>query len=443
MNRVIVLAIKDLKLMSRDRLGMFFMLVFPVIMALFFGSIMGGFGQSGSQSLRLIVSDEDHSTISQSFVDSLTQNDSVDIVQMERSPALDSVRKGHHAGVIILPEGFGETAGVFWQDPPHVELGLDPSRKAESGMIQGLVMRSMGQLMAQRFEDTDAMKSLISESRQQLMNADDVPETVRPVLTVLMDSVLHMLDSLETVQKTTSEEESNTLAAGSPFGNFNLVEIEQIDVSRQPEPGSHEATMQKLRSGWDISFPQSMVWAIMACVAGFATLIVREQTIGTQTRLLVAPLSRPQLLAAKALACFVCLFMVLSFITLIATAAGMRPLRWDLLALAFASIGVCFVGMMLPLSLLGKTEQSVSGAVWGVCTLMAMFGGGMIPVVFMPKFVRTISNFDPVAWAVYAVEGAIWRGFSFTEMLIPCGILCGIGLASAALGAWMISRRQW
>ena len=44
--------------------------------------------------------------------------------------------------------------------------------------------------------------------------------------------------------------------------------------------------------------------------------------------------------------------------------------------------------------------------------LMAMFGGGMIPLVFMPKFMQTLSNFSPAKWSVLALEGAIWRGFT-------------------------------
>lgn len=118
----------------------------------------------------------------------------------------------------------------------------------------------------------------------------------------------------------------------------------------------------------------------------------------------------------------------------------MRPRRWDLVVMSVVSIGICFVGMMLPLSLIGKTEQAVSGAVWGVCTVMAMFGGGMIPVIFMPDFVQTLSNYDPVKWAVYSMEGAIWRGLSFAEMLLPCGILIAVGLVAGAIGMVAISR---
>lgn len=441
--RLLILALKDLKLISRDKLGMFFMLVFPICMALFFGSMMGGGGDSGTRALKVAVADMDQSPISKSFVESLQDSESVDVTELERDAALDAVRRGKYVGVVIIPPEFGETAGIVWKESPPIELGLDPSRQAEAGMLQGMVMKAMGTITMERFQDPVAMKPAIEDIRQQLASASDVSPAIRVAMSTMLDSVINTLDSVENVRQVETAEADEADGSGVDVGGFSLGNVQQVDVSRQVEPGSRAATMQKVRSGWDISFPQAMVWAILACVAGFATLIVREQTLGTQTRLLVAPLSRAQLLAGKGLACFICLVLVLLTLTLIAVGLGMRPLHWDLLVFAILSIGVCFVGMMLPLSLLGRTEQAVSGAVWGVCTVMAMFGGGMIPVVFMPDFVQTLSDYDPVKWAVYSMEGAIWRDFSFTEMLKPCGILIAVGAVSATLGSWMISRRQF
>jgi ABC-2 type transport system permease protein len=69
-----------------------------------------------------------------------------------------------------------------------------------------------------------------------------------------------------------------------------------------------------------------------------------------------------------------------------------------------------------------------------------MFGGGMVPLLFMPPFMRTLSNASPVKWSILALEGAIWRGFSFSEMLLPCGILLTIGAFGLAIGTMMLSR---
>ena len=41
--KIVQLALKDLKLLLRDRMGAFFILGFPIMMGLFFGLMMGGF----------------------------------------------------------------------------------------------------------------------------------------------------------------------------------------------------------------------------------------------------------------------------------------------------------------------------------------------------------------------------------------------------------------
>ncbi|MCX5646375.1 MAG: hypothetical protein NTZ17_17095 [Phycisphaerae bacterium] len=38
------------------------------------------------------------------------------------------------------------------------------------------------------------------------------------------------------------------------------------------------------------------------------------------------------------------------------------------------------------------------------------------------------------------MEGGIWRGFTFTEMLLPCGVLLAFGSAFFALGVLMLRR---
>ena len=83
--------------------------------------------------------------------------------------------------------------------------------------------------------------------------------------------------------------------AQSDMPGFQLARIETIDVTRQFPKDSAEALVSKLRSKWDISFPQAMIWGILACAAGFAITIVRERKQGTFLRLQVAPVSRAQI----------------------------------------------------------------------------------------------------------------------------------------------------
>jgi len=156
--------------------------------------------------------------------------------------------------------------------------------------------------------------------------------------------------------------------------------------------------------------------------------LVSERTTGTMARLLTAPVSRRQLLAGKALACFVAILamevLVLSFGVLV---FGVRPGSWVLLTAAGVSSAAAFVGIMMVLSTLGRTESSANAAAWAALLVMALVGGGMVPLFVMPRFMATVSHASPAKWVILALEGALWRGFSAAEMALPCGILLAIG----------------
>lgn len=221
---------------------------------------------------------------------------------------------------------------------------------------------------------------------------------------------------------------------------MELARIESLDVTREVAPDSIEATIGKLRSKWDISFPQGMMWGVLACASGFAITLVRERTHGTLTRLQVAPVTRAEILAGKALACFVAVLFVIGLMTVLGVQLGMRPESPVKLVVASLAIASCFVGVMMLMSVIGKSEESVSGAAWGVNVVMAMFGGGMIPLAFMPPFMKTLSHFSPVKWGVVALEGAIWRGFTFGELMVPWAILFTIGATCLAIGSLRVTR---
>ena len=196
----------------------------------------------------------------------------------------------------------------------------------------------------------------------------------------------------------------------------------------------------KLRSQWDISFPQAMIWGVLVCAAGFAISIVRERLQGTFLRLQVAPVSRAQALAGKATACFFGIVSAIVVLTMLGLWLGMQPQSPLLLGVSAVCIAYCFTGIMMSMSVIGKSEEAVSGAAWMGNMVMAMFGGGMVPLVFMPSFMKSFSSFSPVKWSILGLEGAIWRGFSVTEMVAPCTILIVVGTAGLILGGVVLSR---
>jgi ABC-2 type transport system permease protein len=392
---------------------------------------------TGSPALSVALVDEDNSVMSKKFEDALTAAGNVQLQRLDRAYALDQVRRGQLVGMIAIPQGFGESAGLMWMEGAAIELGIDPSRKAETGMLYGMIMQASGKLMIARFQDPAAMRPLIQQTEQEIENASDIPSATRPLLLHLMKSVNSLLESWQKVQEAEGASDTNR---ASELPGFQLARIETVDVTREIPKGSTEALIRQLRSQWDISFPQAMLWGVLASAASFAVTIVRERKQGTLMRLRVAPVTRAQVLAGKATACFVTVLGVITLMVTFGMILGMRPRSPALLMLAAVSVAFCFVGIMILMSVIGKTEEAVSGAAWGANMFMAMFGGAMIPLVFMPTFMKAVSHFSPVKWSILSLEGAIWRGFTSYEMLAPCGALIVTGAVCLVVGTIILSR---
>jgi ABC-2 type transport system permease protein len=173
---VVALAVKDLRLLLRMRAGLFFTVVWPLLIAIGFGLILGGSGDKPQNLIPVVVTDEDQSAESRAFVDHLAGGGEVNVARGSRQEAVDQVRHGKKTAYIIVPRGFGQAAGrMFYGEPPHVELGIDPSRRAESGMLQGLLMKHGVVRMQQIFSDPVAGQQSLDAARRSLPPAGASP----------------------------------------------------------------------------------------------------------------------------------------------------------------------------------------------------------------------------------------------------------------------------
>jgi ABC-2 type transport system permease protein len=448
MKSILALAGKDIRLLVRDRVGFFFVFFFPLIYAVFFGVIFSG--QSGGiMSLNIAVVDEDKSEASQRFIQKLADSTEFTVLLTHRQDAFDQVRRGDQLAYVLLPEGFSDArSNIFKGEPLLLEAGVDPSRKAEAGLIQGMLTQYAYQELQSLILDRKEMRRQIREAFESLRVSanNEMNPLERIALMAFLPALDAFLGALPGEDETGREEElvAGTAAAGqenkglaatgqenkglAATANWQPVKVTFKDVVREKvgEP----------KSSYDITFPQSIAWVLIGCSAAFGISLVVERTRGTLLRLRSAPITLTQILAGKALACFLTviaassvLFLFFHFIF------GLVPDSFPLLVLGLASAALAFVGIMMLLSVMGKTEASAGGIGWAVLLLMAMTGGGMIPLFFMPSWLQFISNFSFIKWSILAMEGAVWRGFSLQEMLKPCGILLAIGGVSFFAGA--------
>jgi ABC-2 type transport system permease protein len=440
MKAIILLALKDLRLLWRDRFGLFWVLAFPFLMALFFGAIYGDMGGGGSRSeMKVIIVDQDNSEFSRKLADALDKNEGIKIYPRSEDTARTLVRRGRAVAYLIIREGAGEFESVFDADTAYLVAGIDPSRRAEAGYLQGMLMQAWFQVLQQTFLKPDRAQNMVRDMLAELPSDTDLTGEQRDALGGFFGSLEQFLGQVDTgvlartpVPGTGTAVGADTSAAEEGGAMFSGPRIEFEDIAIEREGP---------RSSWEITFPQAAIWALIGCAAAFGVSIVIERTRGTLVRLRLAPISRAHILGGKALACFLFCIAVNAALFLFANIVlGVSAVSSWLLVLAVISAAVCFVGIMMLISVMGKTEQAVAGAAWAVLLVIAMTGGGMVPLVVMPSWMRAISNISPAKWSIYAMEGAIWRGLSLGEMLTPLIILWAIGIVTFTAGALILKR---
>jgi ABC-2 type transport system permease protein len=428
MRPMLTLTLKDLLLLWRNKFALFWVIAFPLAFGLFYGAIISN--SFGAAKMSIAFVDEDKSAVSNALAQKLSAHAAVRVVQTQaegqphdRDSATQSVRRGELTAYLLLHPGFGESLRPFGQDGAKIELGIDPSRQAAAGFLQGIMMETTLSILSQHFTDPEEMRRWLKIGQKEVEQARDLPEAQKKILL----EFFALLDGFG----------PKLLAAKFPSegGPFSALKLDVVPVTFDfSEP----------RSAFEITFPCSILWAVLGCMMTFTMSIVSEQKQGTLLRLRVAPLGKMHILGGKGLACFVSCVGTASILLLVGvTCLGVRVSSWPYVLISIAAMAVCFSGLMMLLSVLGRSEQAVGGAALAIMLVMATLGGALVPLIAMPDWMLTMSHVCPAKWGILALEGAIWRGFDLAEMLLPCGILLSVGVLSFGVGARILSRRAF
>lgn len=420
MNAVLALALKDLKLLLRNRATLFFTFIWPLLMAIGFGFMFS----SGGEKTKLLVlaEDTDKTVTSTEFLSQLMALDAVELKIETRELAEQKVKRGQAIALVVIPKGFGlASQRLFYGDPPRIQVLIDPSRKAESGMLEGLLMQVAAQSMSKRMTDSTQTQQWLQTAREDLQG---LPKDER-------EKYFHLLAAVEQIQVphatvNTDKQNAQADASWSPLN----IDITALQVKRRgPE------------NAFAISFPQGMLWALVGCLMSFATGFATEREKGTWLRLRTSPQTAGRLMLGKALAALIALVAVQAFLLLFARLVfDLTPAQPLALFMVITASALAFTGMMLLISSTARTVQGVSSAGWASLMPLMMIGGGMIPLMVMPGWMGKISAFSPVNWALRSIEGAIWRDYSWPDYLLPVLGLVILGVLAFAIGAHRLAR---
>jgi len=426
MRAILSIARKDLRLLFRDKGDVFFTFVFPMLMAVLFGFVFGGGG--GGSKIKLALVNESDARMAVDLAADLANDGAFEVTTMEtRDDAIAAVRAGDATAAVVLPASLADGAGaMFGGGGMEIDCIIDPTRRAEAGLIQGklneLAFRQFPRMMA----DPAQSKRMFDQMRASIESSKDLSPGQK-----LAGAALAAAGESFSRSFAGDGADAGDGAAGAAFSPVRVT-VAELPV-REGRP----------RSSFDVSTPIGIVWGIAGCVGSFAASLVVERTRGTLARLRLAPITRMHLLAGKGLACFATAILVQALLILLAVFGfGSSIMQPAMLAVACTMAAFAFAGLAMLIAGLCKTEAEANGAGRGALLVLALIGGGTIPLFFMPPILQTLSFASPFRWAVIAIEGPFWRDMPVAEQVLPLVVLFGLGLGGFLAGARLGALRE-
>lgn len=429
MNHIVAMAVKDIKLIFTSKATIFFTFIFPLLFVLLFGALMGGDKSDRKLTVALVLPP----TLEQGaldFVTALRQADEITVVELPLEQAQNAVRKGQYSAFIALGDDFSRRWNKpFSATPPSIQIGADPSRGAETAMLEGLLMK----YAATRFRQWFSPNAQSLEQWQHTIDDIEGNQNMDPRWKAVLGDYLPKMRDLMSEQVAAAKSQGAATAT-TQGPDMSPLAVERVSVVK---------TRNGPSNAYSVLIPQAVVWAMLGGMMGFGVSLAKERARGTLVRLQAAPMPAHHILLGKALACVVTLAIVTTGIMVLGAVIFGVPVQSPLLlVLGGLAVAFMFTGLMLALTVIAKTEEAIGGGGWGVFMVLSMIGGNMVPLFLMPAWMQTVALISPIRWAIVALEGAIWRQYSLLDMVLPVAVC----LALAALGyglAMRLFRRDW
>lgn len=415
MNKIITIALNDLRVFFREKGQLIGLIIIPVIFTVGVG--FANSSGSGPSTVRVDVIDSDNSSYSQQFLADVREansairlcpmdNDEDDFCRLGENLTLDETRSLQRVtnndimALISIPAGFetavtaGEAATVTYRSNDNVT--------APSYILQA-VQAAAGKMGAAQVAAT--VGSYIVENTASITFADEA-------------------------DKQAFRQQLYDEAAAAVSTNPVTVSYSE---SAQPEGEEASGT----QAGFGQSIPGMGSMFVMFTVFGSLYVLIREKVNWTIQRLVMMPLSRGQILAGKILMWFAVGMLQYVVVFLIGLVVGVN-FGHDLVALLLTMIiyTLSITAFSFAVSTLLKTEAQANSVSLLLSLMLASLGGAWWSLDVVPEFMRIIGHLSPVAWAMDSYKSLLFENGNLMSVLPNLAVLAVFTTACFAFAVW-------
>jgi ABC-2 type transport system permease protein len=384
LSRMLAVAERDLRRFRRNGVLLIPMAVMPMIYLVILGKAMGG----DLHGLPVAVVDQDGGTAAVVVHDRLqTLQQGRDLLRISDEPdahtALNRLREGDYAAVVIIPPAFSEDASRG--EPAKLGVVVDNTDNTSANVIEGELRRAF---------------------------AGVVPGGPASGMTV-------------------------TNAAGQPMA-AGLMTPPGIDVQRVDVYG-HKEFIQYLVPG-----VIALALFFVAMLAG-GIILVDDRARGIHEGYFVTPLTTLDLMGGLTLSA-VTLAMIIGTIVLGSSILIARlPIIGGFRTIALAELAILLLALGLILfmfTLMARVSNPMTPrALFGILNVLTFFpSGALYPVESYPPWLQVISAAFPMRYAVHSLRGLLLKGVGPQAVMPDFFVMGGFALVMLVLGALSFKR---
>ncbi|MDP1624219.1 MAG: ABC transporter permease [bacterium] len=400
MLKLIIIGIKDLKLIFRDRAALIMMLLAPFLLTLGMGLVTGRFSgtSTGISDIPVIIVNLDQEQLGNALEELFTGEELADLVEPTLGESPEAARKAIDddtaAAAIIIPAGFTRSVipqqGTFDEEPEalQIEVYANPARPTGAGIVKSIVDEFISRIEEGRISGQTSIFQMIISGRITPQQGEQAG--------------MEMSEQLE-------DSPANETLAIKLNTDTNEAEAVQFDVLAYLAPGM-------------------ALMFLMFTVSYGGRSILAEKAQGTLPRLLVSPTVSAQILGGKVFGIYLTgvaqMFILIGGTTLLFQLKWGDPLGVLVLVLA-AVFGASGWGMFI--TALARTPAQVGSVGSAIMLIFGILGGSFISLEMMPPTVQMVSKITPNAWALDGFT-TLALGGTLPHLSTPISALLTMGM---------------
>jgi len=416
--------VKDIRILTRDKVGLTLMFVMPIVLVIVITAIQNStFELVNDNKVPLLLCNKDGGEPSNQLIQAIEKIGMFQVKQVTKDESEKQITDRMHAKdalvAIVIPQNFSATIS------------------AKASNISNKALNKFGL-------QTDSGKTVAADIEPVTLYYHPVlQQSFRSSIQGALRSALQIVENKQIVKSLYFSLNEKQMPAS--FENeivSGQATIIEIPISRNGSRNIPNATQHNI--------PAWTIFAMFFIVISLGSSVVREKLNGSFLRLKTLPTSYLVALLSKQIAYMAVTLLQTAIIFSIGVwlfpLIGLPALNIpdDKLGLFVVSVicGWCAVSYAICIGVFAQTQEQANGFGAVSIVLLAAIGGILVPSFAMPASFQGIMKLSPLHWCLEAFYGLFLEGGKLKDVLLNILPLLGITLLIQVVTLYTLKRKN-